>query len=175
MHKLRRGVFSVSPMVIWRELIGKYNLAVKLWCTKLEVHNPSFICILNYFICVKNNITIWYSTFCDQTNMSYKDFGFLWVFFKVFMKFKCLCLHISIFFLNILGFVKLLNEVIGLFGFRLLFPYVVWNTMATDMRIFAPSDEASPSKFNPVSTSQYLKQPRKLWTKIAHMGDIKIM
>lgn len=39
-----------------------------------------------------------------------------------------------------------------LFGFSVLFPYVVWDTMATNMDISTPSNEASLSMVNPFST-----------------------
>lgn len=46
-----------------------------------------------------------------------------------------------------------MNQVLGLFGFRILFSYLVWDTMGTKMDFSTPSDETLPSTVNPFPTS----------------------
>lgn len=58
-----------------------------------------------------------------------------------------------------------MNQVVGLFSFRVLYSNVVQDTMATDMNIFASSDEAHPSTVNPVSTFPIAQ---KLWINRSH-------
>ena len=59
-------------------------------------------------------------------------------FFRGFRSFFSISIYrLSYFFLNILGFVKIMNCVLGIFGSRVLFPCVMWNTMATEMVIFS--------------------------------------
>ena len=70
--------------------------------------------------------------------------------------------------LNILELVKILNRVLGLIGFGVLSPYVVWDIMATEMDFFTASDEASLSMLAPFLPSQELRQLRQLWTNCSH-------
>ncbi len=47
--------------------------------------------------------------------------------------------------------------------------------MATDMDIFAPSDEASPSTIYPNSTFPTVETPKENCGHIAHMKDMVVL
>lgn len=127
-------------------------------------HIQNFTCFI--VICL---VEILRQHFGDHANMSSVDFGILQVIFKVYWRSKCFFFIISkriiqeadtrrqytnegYTYTSFLALSKCLNQVPMLFGFTIWFPHVVWDTMAMDMNISTPGDEASLSTIHPIST-----------------------